>query len=45
MKSNPLSKTFKIDKARTILRLKQGAQPTETVVNLLKKVNLLETNI
>lgn len=39
---NPLNKTFKIDKGRTILRLQQGAQPTETLANLLKKANILE---
>lgn len=39
---NPLTKNFKIDKARTITRLQQGAQPTETLIHLLKKVNLIE---
>lgn len=34
---NPLNKTFKIDKDRTIYRLQQGVQPTKTIVNLLKK--------
>ena len=40
---NPLDKTFKIDKGRTIARLQQGVQPTETVVNLLKKAQIVET--
>ena len=39
---NPLNKTFKIDKDRTIYRLQQGAQPTETVRRLLEKANILE---
>lgn len=39
---NPLNKTFKIDKGRTILRLQQGAQPTETILNLLKKAKIVE---
>lgn len=34
---NPLNKTFKIDKDRTVYRLQQGVQPTKTIVNLLKK--------
>jgi small subunit ribosomal protein S16 len=38
---NPLNKTFKIDKTRAIFRLQQGVQPTETVINLLKKANIL----
>jgi small subunit ribosomal protein S16 len=41
---NPIDKTFKIDKSRTISRLQQGVQPTETVINLLKKANILETS-
>jgi small subunit ribosomal protein S16 len=40
---NPLNKRFKIDKNRTILRLQQGVQPTETLVNLLKKASILKT--
>lgn len=40
---NPLDKTFKIDKSRAIARLQQGVKPTETVINLLKKANILET--
>lgn len=39
---NPLTKSFKIDKTRTISRLQQGAQPTETLKHLLKKVNIIE---
>jgi small subunit ribosomal protein S16 len=42
---NPLNKRFKIDKNRTILRLQQGVQPTETLVNLLKKANILENSL
>lgn len=38
---NPLNKTLKINKDRTINRLKQGVQPTVTVINLLKKANIL----
>jgi small subunit ribosomal protein S16 len=38
---NPLNKTFKIDRGRTICRLKQGVQPTETMINLLKVANIL----
>jgi small subunit ribosomal protein S16 len=41
---NPLNKRFKIDKNRTILRLQQGVQPTETLVNLLKKASILKTS-
>lgn len=41
---NPLDKTFKIDKGRAISRLQQGVQPTETVINLLKKAQILEAN-
>nr|YP_002327483.1 ribosomal protein S16 [Vaucheria litorea]ACF70900.1 ribosomal protein S16 [Vaucheria litorea] len=40
---NPLNKTFKINKGRTIYRLKQGVQPTATLIDLLKKVNILTT--
>lgn len=40
---NPLNKTFKINKERTISRLKQGAQPTETMINLLKIANILKS--
>lgn len=40
---NPLNKTFKINKDRTISRLKQGVQPTETIINLLKIANILKT--
>lgn len=42
---NPLDKTFKIDKGRTISRLQQGVQPTETVINLLKKAKILEDTL
>jgi small subunit ribosomal protein S16 len=40
---NPLNKTFKINKERTIYRLKQGVQPTETIITLLKIANILKT--
>lgn len=40
---NPLNKSFKIDKNRTIFRLQQGVQPSETVLNLLKKANVLKS--
>jgi small subunit ribosomal protein S16 len=42
---NPLDKTFKINKDRTLERLQQGVQPTETIVNLLKKANILESAV
>lgn len=41
---NPLNKTFKINKGRTVERLQQGVQPTQTVFNLLKKANILDTS-
>ncbi len=34
---NPLSKEIKIDKERTVYWLGQGAQPSDTVKNILKK--------
>jgi small subunit ribosomal protein S16 len=40
---NPLNKTFKINKERTISRLKQGVQPTETIVTLLKIAHILKS--
>ncbi|CAM9108048.1 unnamed protein product [Chrysoparadoxa australica] len=39
---DPLTKNFKIDKGRTIQRLEQGVQPTETVKNLLIKAKILQ---
>jgi small subunit ribosomal protein S16 len=39
---NPLNKEFKINKSRTIFRLQEGAQPSETVLRLLTKGNVLE---
>jgi small subunit ribosomal protein S16 len=42
---NPLDKSFKINKDRTLERLQQGVQPTETIVNLLKKANILESAV
>lgn len=38
---NPINKTFKIDKSRTIFRLEQGVQPTETIIHLLKRASIL----
>jgi len=40
---NPLTKKFKINIARTIFRLQQGAQPSETLLRLLTKGEVLET--
>ncbi len=34
---NPMSKTFHINRERTIIRLENGVQPTEVVKNLLRK--------
>lgn len=41
---NPIDKSLKIDKGRTLARLQQGVQPTETVVNLLKGAKILESS-
>lgn len=41
---NPITKKFKINIKRLLTRLKQGAQPTETVKNLLIKTNVLIKN-
>jgi small subunit ribosomal protein S16 len=38
---NPITKKFKINVKRILLRLEQGAQPSETVKNLLIKTNIL----
>jgi len=38
---NPITKKFKINIKRVLIRLKQGAQPSETVKNLLIKTNIL----
>jgi small subunit ribosomal protein S16 len=40
---NPITKKFKINIERILTRLKQGAQPTETVKNLLIKANVIVT--
>jgi small subunit ribosomal protein S16 len=40
---NPISKQFKINVNRTIARLEQGAQPSETVKNLLIKSQIINT--
>lgn len=34
---NPFSKKFTLDKEKTLVALKQGAQPSETILNFLKK--------
>ena len=39
---NPLTKQFKIKVQRVLVRLEQGAQPSETVKNLLIKNNILQ---
>ena len=41
---NPLNKKFKINSARTIFRLHQGAQPSETLIRLLTKGKVLEVS-
>lgn len=38
---NPFSKEFKIDKERINARLKTGAQPTDSVYNLLVKSGIV----
>lgn len=40
---NPLNNTFKINKERTIYRLKQGVQPTDTIITLLKIANIFKS--
>ena len=37
---NPITKKFKVNIKRTLIRLKEGAQPSETVKNLLIKTNM-----
>nr|YP_011006235.1 30S ribosomal protein S16 [Dictyotopsis propagulifera]WAM63239.1 30S ribosomal protein S16 [Dictyotopsis propagulifera] len=37
---NPLTKTLQVNLSRTMLRLKDGAQPTEVVKNLFRKSSL-----
>nr|QWK41919.1 ribosomal protein S16 [Protohalopteris sp.] len=37
---NPLNKTFQINRVRTIIRLDNGAQPTEVLKNLFRKSNI-----
>lgn len=39
---NPITKKFKINIKRILIRLQQGAQPSETVKNLLIKSNILD---
>ena len=41
---NPIDKTIKINKNRTIIRIQQGVKPTRTIINLLKQVNILKTS-
>jgi small subunit ribosomal protein S16 len=38
---NPITKKFKVNIKRTLILLKEGAQPSETVKNLLIKTNIL----
>ena len=38
---NPISKEFVINTERVKLRLSQGAKPTSTVKNLLKRTNII----
>jgi small subunit ribosomal protein S16 len=40
---NPMNKTLKINRERIIIRLKQGVKPTETLISLLKRANILKT--
>nr|YP_010418097.1 ribosomal protein S16 [Sargassum polycystum]YP_010418192.1 ribosomal protein S16 [Sargassum plagiophyllum]QXI87412.1 ribosomal protein S16 [Sargassum phyllocystum]QXI87829.1 ribosomal protein S16 [Sargassum mcclurei]QXI87968.1 ribosomal protein S16 [Sargassum henslowianum]USF18315.1 ribosomal protein S16 [Sargassum polycystum]USF18410.1 ribosomal protein S16 [Sargassum plagiophyllum] len=37
---NPITKTLNINCERTIMRLKNGVQPTEVVKNLLRKSSI-----
>nr|YP_009330442.1 ribosomal protein S16 [Coccophora langsdorfii]ANS72214.1 ribosomal protein S16 [Coccophora langsdorfii] len=37
---NPITKTLNINCERTIIRLKNGVQPTEVVKNLLRKSSI-----
>jgi small subunit ribosomal protein S16 len=39
---NPISKQYKFDVERIKKRLAEGAQPTETVFNLLKKAEIIK---
>lgn len=38
---NPLSKTYKFDQKKIAKWLEYGVKPTETVLNLLKKADIL----
>lgn len=38
---NPISKTFKINIKRAVVRLEQGAQPSESLKNLLLKAKII----
>nr|YP_011007642.1 30S ribosomal protein S16 [Syringoderma abyssicola]WAM65071.1 30S ribosomal protein S16 [Syringoderma abyssicola] len=37
---NPLNKTFQINRERIVIRLDNGAQPTEVLKNLLRRSSL-----
>ena len=37
---NPFDKTFQINRVRTIMRLDNGAQPSEVVKNLFRKSDI-----
>lgn len=39
---NPFSKEFKVNKERAEYRIKTGAQPTDTVYNLLVKAGVIQ---
>ena len=39
---NPRTKEVNVNMSRITLRISQGAQPTTTVENLLKKISLLK---
>ncbi|MBI5306204.1 30S ribosomal protein S16 [Candidatus Wolfebacteria bacterium] len=39
---NPSSKEFKVDKERVLYRIKTGAQPTDSVYNLLVRAKVIE---
>ena len=39
---NPITKQFKLNISRILIRLEQGAQPSETIKNLLINKNILK---
>jgi small subunit ribosomal protein S16 len=42
---NPVTKRFKINPSRILGYLKQGAQPSETLKNLLLKLKLIQKEV